>query len=63
MPFLIQCSTYFLKRLGHFLWKGMKPFPALTAFDLFFKAVRTFFEEGHEALPCTDSVRPIFQSG
>ena len=26
----------FLKRLGHFLWKGIKPFPAQTAFDLFF---------------------------
>ena len=38
----------------------MKPFPALTAFDLFFKAVGTFFEEGHKALPCTDSVRLIF---
>ena len=38
----------------------MKPFPALTAFDLFFKAVRTFFVEGHEALPCTDNVRLIF---
>ena len=41
MPFLKQCSTYFPsgggisnrwclpKRLGHFLWKGIKPFPAL----------------------------------
>ena len=29
MPFQKQCSTYFLKRLGHFLRKGMKPFPAL----------------------------------
>ena len=38
----------------------MKPFPALTAFDLFFKAVRTFFEEGHEALPCNGTVQPIF---
>ena len=39
MPFLIQCSTYFLKRLGHFLWKGIKPFPALAPFSLFFKSV------------------------
>ena len=29
MPFLKQCSTYFSKRLGHFLRKGIKPFPAL----------------------------------
>ena len=28
MPFLIQCSTYFLKWLCHFLRKGIKPFPA-----------------------------------
>ena len=35
MPFLKQCSTYFLKRLGHFLWKGMKPFPALGKCDTY----------------------------
>ena len=33
MPFLKQCSTCFFKRLGHFLWKGMKPFPAQGTCD------------------------------
>ena len=31
-----------------------------TMFDLFFKAVVTFFVEGHKALPCTGTVQPIF---
>ena len=34
MPFLKQCSTY-LKAVGSFLWKGMKPFPALGKCDTY----------------------------
>ena len=39
--------------------EGLHALPK-TMFDLFLKAVGTFFEEGHEALPCTGYASPEY---
>ena len=51
MPFLKQCSTYFSKRLGHFLRKGIKPFPAPDCSTYFSKRLGHFLRVGINPTP------------